>query len=111
MLLAYFLGPPLFASLIASAVLHIPFQPIRARSGKFKFWVWLRIGLAITALIGVLVFKLLGGYEDFRSSEFSPIGTDERGLSMIRFTAGITFFVVVTVCELNYVFVKRQDSR
>lgn len=69
------------------------------------------MGLAIFAGIGVILFKLSGGYEDFRASEFSPVGTDERGLLMIRFTAGIAFFVLLTICELNYVFVKRRESR
>jgi len=109
MLLLYFLGPPLLISLLVATLLHLPFQPIRAQHRRFLFWVYLRIGLVICAIFGILLFKFLGGYEDFRTSEFSPIGTDDRGLMMIRFTTGIAFFVFISICEFNYVFVKRRD--
>jgi hypothetical protein len=100
-------------SLIVATLLHLPFRPVRAQNRRFMFWVWLRICLVISAIFGILLFKFLGGYEDFQTSGngFSPIGTDEKGLFMIRFTAGVAFFIFISICELSYVLVKRRDSR
>ena len=106
-----FFGPPLLAALVACFVLHIPFSFFKHLSqGFWNYWI-ARFVLAILGFVGLFVFKLMGGYENVTSSEFSPIGTDERGLALVWITIGVCVFGLLSIAEISYTLTKRRNTQ
>jgi hypothetical protein len=110
MLLLYFYGPPFFWSAILATLLHLPFQPVCARSSVFKGWFIARLTLLLLSAVGLAIWYFSDAYPEITSSAFSPIGVSGEGLRTIRLTSGIVFFIFISITELNFVFVKRREQ-
>ncbi|MEC5126758.1 hypothetical protein VSU19_08360 [Verrucomicrobiales bacterium BCK34] len=99
-LLFLYFGVPVILALIIAAILHAPFSALRDHPAKFRRYVWIRVALALLGPIAMLIFKLIGGYDNVLSSEFSPIGTDERGVVVYVVSHSIIAFTIVSLFEL-----------
>jgi hypothetical protein len=98
--LLLFFGPPIVAALILAAILHLPFRAFHDGSRGLKFYFGFRVVLTLLGFAGLLCFKISGGYENLSSSEFSPIGTDGRGLVILWATVTVFAFGFFSLLEL-----------
>ncbi len=110
-LVLLFLGPPILAAIILCVLLNIPFRFLRFPSRDFKIYWGARLGFAIFGLLVFPAFKIAGGFKKIKSSEFSPIGTDEVGVAIIWITIGLLAFGIISLFELLSVLVRRHAKR
>lgn len=84
-------------------LLSIPFRFLRPKSNGYQQYWYLRFAIIVLTFVALLAFKLSGGYDGILSSEFSPIGTDERGLVVYLGTAILILTAVISFLELLFV--------
>ena len=100
LLILLFLGPPTIAAILLVGMLHAPFHAFEDESRGLKIYFWFRVVLLLFGFVGLLIFRLGDGYDDLSFSEFSPIGTDGRGLIVVWIIVAVIAFGIFSFIEL-----------
>ncbi|MGJ8649745.1 MAG: hypothetical protein ACSHX4_05255 [Opitutaceae bacterium] len=107
-LLVIYFVVPIALGLALAFMLHIPFRSLKKKNKSLRGYMRFRLAIAALGPIAMITFKLTGGYANILSSEFSPIGTDERGLLIYVISHTIIAFTIISVIELIAVAANRD---
>jgi hypothetical protein len=107
-LLVVYIAVPVALALASAFVLHLPFRTLKKKNKSLSGYMRFRLAIAALGPIAMIIFQLNGGYANILSSEFSPIGTDERGLLIYVTSHTIIAFTIISVIELIAVAANRD---